>query len=97
MSKSNQSPFKASASQQVGKSTYVYGSVNGLTGWVSKYYLNDIQNKSDTTNVLNVSQLNNTLGQVAKNSGAYTTVYDSSGKINPSINGNTYRVTKKRH
>ena len=96
VSKSNQSPFKASASQQVGKSTYVYGSVNGLTGWVSKYYLNDIQNKADTTNVLNVSQLNNTLGQVAKkNSGAYTTVYDSSGKINPSINGNTYRVTKK--
>ena len=66
VSKSNQSPFKASASQQVGKSTYVYGSVNGLTGWVSKYYLNDIQNKADTTNVLNVSQLNNTLGQVAK-------------------------------
>ena len=96
VSKSNQSPFKASTSQQVGKSTYVYGSVNGLTGWVSKYYLNDIQNKADTTNVLNVSQLNNTLGQVAKkNSGAYTTVYDSSGKINPSINGNTYRVTKK--
>ncbi|WP_145367997.1 hypothetical protein, partial [Staphylococcus aureus] len=29
VSKSNQSPFKASASQQVGKSTYVYGSVNG--------------------------------------------------------------------
>ena len=96
VSKSNQSPFKASASQQVGKSTYVYGSVNGLTGWVSKYYLNDIQNKADTTNILNVSQLNNTLGQVAKkNNGAYTTVYDSSGKINPSINGNTYRVTKK--
>ena len=96
VSKSNQSPFKASASQQVGKSTYVYGSVNGLTGWVSKYYLNDVQNKADTTNILNVSQLNNTLGQVAKkNNGAYTTVYDSSGKINPSINGNTYRVTKK--
>lgn len=96
VSKSNQSPFKASASQQVGKSTYVYGSVNGLTGWVSKYYLNNIQNKADTANVLNISQLNNTLGQVAKrNNGAYTTVYDSSGKINPSINGNTYRVTKK--
>ena len=79
VSKSNQSPFKASASQQVGKSTYVYGSVNGLTGWVSKYYLNDVQNKADTTNILNVSQLNNTLGQVAKkNNGAYTTVYDLS-------------------
>ncbi|MEJ7514621.1 hypothetical protein WL554_12605, partial [Staphylococcus lugdunensis] len=31
--------FKATKQQQIDKATYLYGTVNGKSGWVSKYYL----------------------------------------------------------
>ncbi|TGA79677.1 mannosyl-glycoprotein endo-beta-N-acetylglucosamidase [Staphylococcus croceilyticus] len=94
VSKSNTEPFKATKSQQVGTATYLYGSVNGQNGWISKYYLRPYS--APKTNVLKVSDLKNTLGQVSTNSkGAYTTVYDKTAKANPELNDNTYRITKK--
>ena len=31
--------FKATKQQQIDKATYLYGTVNGKSGWISKYYL----------------------------------------------------------
>ncbi|PNZ33600.1 autolysin [Staphylococcus petrasii] len=94
VSKSNTAPFKATKSQQVGTATYLYGSVNGQNGWVSQYYLSPYS--APKANVMKVSDLKNTLGQVStKSKGAYTTVYDKAAKANPELNGNTYRITKK--
>ena len=83
VSKSNTAPFKATKSQQVGKATYLYGSLNGKNGWVSQAFLSNITKPSSGSktptvdNTLKVSNLKNTLGQVStKNKGTYTTVYD---------------------
>lgn len=102
VSKSNTAPFKATKSQQVGKATYVYGSLNGKNGWVSQAFLTKLSNSSSGTktptvdNTLKVSNLKNTLGQVStKNKGTYTTVYDKNIKANTSIGGKTYSITKK--
>ncbi|WP_154837953.1 GW dipeptide domain-containing protein [Staphylococcus sp. Marseille-Q1834] len=93
ISKSNTAPFKATKSQQVGTATYLYGSVNGQNGWISQYYLSPL---TSNDNVMKVSELQNTLGQVSSNSkGVYSTVYDTVAKTNPELNGNTYRITKK--
>ena len=100
VSKSNKSPFKATKSQQVGKATYLYGSVNGTNGWVSKAYLSDLTKAATSTpkaeNIFSVANVKNTLGQVsAKNKGTYTTVYDKTAKPNASIGGKTYSISKK--
>lgn len=93
ISKSNTAPFKAIKSQQVGTATYLYGSVNGQNGWVSQSYLSPLATNNNTSKV---SELKNTLGQVSVNSkGAYTTIYDKTAKANPTLNGSTYRITKK--
>ena len=38
--KGNQT-FKATKQQQIDKATYLYGTVNGISGWISKYYLTE--------------------------------------------------------
>ncbi|MEJ7242988.1 hypothetical protein WL475_13340, partial [Staphylococcus caprae] len=39
VSGSGNQTFKATKLQQIDKATYLYGTVNGKSGWVSKYYL----------------------------------------------------------
>ncbi|MGV3096178.1 MULTISPECIES: GW dipeptide domain-containing protein [Staphylococcus] len=102
VSKSNTAPFKATKSQQVGQSTYLFGSLNGKNGWVSKAFLTDITKPTSGSktpavdNTLKVSNLKNTLGQVStKNKGSYTTVYDKNAKANATLGGKTYNITKK--
>lgn len=38
VSKSNTAPFKATKSQQVGKATYLYGSLNGKMDGLAKHF-----------------------------------------------------------
>ncbi len=93
--KGNQT-FKATKQQQIDKSTYLYGTVNGLTGWISKAYLTTPTNttkpatkpttKPTTTNNKLTVAANNGVAQInSKNSGLYTTVYDKSGKTTKEV------------
>ncbi|ANQ63840.1 GW dipeptide domain-containing protein [Staphylococcus equorum] len=91
--------FKATKQQQIGKTNYVYGSVNDLSGWVS---LSKLSSPSSTvapptnTGQLSVTNLTNQQGTVAKtNNGVYTSVYDKQGVQKPYVNGNTYKLSKK--
>ncbi|MFQ3845250.1 GW dipeptide domain-containing protein [Staphylococcus pseudoxylosus] len=92
--------FKATKQQQIGKSNYIYGTVNNLSGWVSLSKLSSTSNTatSPTTNSgkLTVNTLTNQQGTVAKNNhGVYTTVYDKQGVQKPYVNGQTYKLSKK--
>lgn len=68
VSGSGNQTFKASKQQQIDKSIYLYGSVNGKSGWVSKAYLVDTAKPTPaptpkpstptTNNKLTVSALN---------------------------------------
>ncbi|WP_440862420.1 glucosaminidase domain-containing protein [Staphylococcus shinii] len=92
--------FKATKQQQIGKTNYVYGTVNNLSGWVSLSKLSSTSNTatSPTTNSgkLTVSTLTNQQGTVAKNNhGVYTTVYDKQGVQKSYVNGKTYKLSKK--
>ncbi|WP_409328035.1 GW dipeptide domain-containing protein [Staphylococcus pseudoxylosus] len=92
--------FKATKQQQIGKTNYIYGTVNNLSGWVSLSKLSSTSNTatSPTTNSgkLTVNTLTNQQGTVAKNNhGVYTTVYDKQGVQKPYVNGQTYKLSKK--
>ena len=39
VSGSGNQTFKATKQQQIDKAIYLYGTVNGKSGWISKYYL----------------------------------------------------------
>ena len=41
--------FKATKQQQIDKATYLYGTVNGKSGWISKYYLTTASKPSNPT------------------------------------------------
>ena len=93
--KGNQT-FKATKQQQIDKATYLYGTVNGLTGWISKAYLatpttttkpvTKPTTKPSTTNSKLTVAANNGVAQInSKNSGLYTTVYDKSGKTTKEV------------
>ena len=50
VSGSGNQTFKATKQQQIDKATYLYGTVNGKSGWVSKYYLTaPTQSKVETS------------------------------------------------
>src|SRR5699024_3638533 len=92
--------FKAIKQQQIGKTNYVYGTVNNLFGRVSVSKLSSTNNTatSRTTNTaqLTVNTLTNKQGTVAKsNHGVYTSVYDKQGVQKSYVNGNTYKLSKK--
>ncbi|RIM77391.1 autolysin [Staphylococcus xylosus] len=92
--------FKATKQQQIGKTNYIYGTVNNQSGWVSLSKLSSTSNTatSPTTNrgKLTVDTLTNQQGTVAKNNhGVYTTVYDKQGVQKPYVNGQTYKLSKK--
>ena len=96
--------FKASKQQQIDKSIYLYGSVNGKSGWVSKAYLVDIAKPTPaptpkpttptTNNKLTVSALNGVAQINSKNNGLFTTVYDKTGKPTKEVQ-KTFAVTKE--
>lgn len=90
--------FKATKQQQIDKATYLYGTVNGKSGWISKYYLTTASKPSNPTKPSTNNQLtvtnNSGVAQInAKNSGLYTTVYDTKGKTTNQIQ-RTLSVTK---
>ncbi|MDW4266976.1 GW dipeptide domain-containing protein [Staphylococcus saprophyticus] len=91
--------FKATKQQQIGKTNYIYGTVNNLTGWVSLSKLTappTTASKPSTTAKLVVSNLTNQQGTVAKsNHGVYTSVYDKQGVQKSYVNGQTYKLSKK--
>ncbi|HCX1922774.1 TPA: hypothetical protein OY468_003017, partial [Staphylococcus aureus] len=86
------------------KSIYLYGSVNGKSGWVSKAYLVDTAKPTPTptpkpstpttNNKLTVSSLNGVAQINAKNNGLFTTVYDKTGKPTKEVQ-KTFAVTKE--
>ncbi|MBF2752516.1 MULTISPECIES: GW dipeptide domain-containing protein [Staphylococcus] len=91
--------FKATKQQQIGKTNYIYGTVNNLIGWVSLSKLTappTTPSKPSTTAKLVVSNLTNQQGTVAKsNHGVYTSVYDKQGVQKSYVNGQTYKLSKK--
>ncbi|HDE3972219.1 TPA: glucosaminidase domain-containing protein [Staphylococcus aureus] len=104
VSGSGNQTFKASKQQQIDKSIYLYGSVNGKSGWVSKAYLVDTAKPTPaptpkpstptTNNKLTVSALNGVAQINAKNNGLFTTVYDKTGKPTKEVQ-KTFAVTKE--
>jgi bifunctional autolysin len=71
------------------------GSTSGNTGGSTKPS-GGSTGTTTPTGKLTVSNLTNTQGTVkTTNSGLYTSVYDTTGKKNSTINGKTYQLTKK--
>ncbi|MGY3481296.1 glucosaminidase domain-containing protein [Staphylococcus cohnii] len=99
VSGSSSQTFKASKQQQIGKTNYVYGTVNNLSGWVSLSKLTSTTKTATsptTNNHLTVNTLTNQQGTVAKtNHGVYTSVYDKKGIQKSYVNGKTYKLSKK--
>ncbi|MFH4935828.1 GW dipeptide domain-containing protein [Staphylococcus cohnii] len=99
VSGSSSQTFKASKQQQIGKTNYVYGTVNNLSGWVSLSKLTSTSKTATsptTNNHLTVNTLTNQQGTVAKtNHGVYTSVYDKKGIQKSYVNGKTYKLSKK--
>ncbi|RIN32597.1 autolysin [Staphylococcus succinus] len=89
--------FKATKQQQIGKTNYIYGTVNKLAGWVSLSKLEDSNTTPPTdTDKLTVTNLTNQQGTVAQsNHGVYTSVYDKQGVQKSYVNGKTYKLSKK--
>ncbi|MEJ7219754.1 glucosaminidase domain-containing protein [Staphylococcus gallinarum] len=90
--------FKATKQQQIGKTNYLYGTVNKVSGWVSlsKLTSNSTTTPSTDTNKLVVTNLTNQQGTVNKtNSGVYTSVYDKQGVQKSYVNGKTFKLSKK--
>ena len=89
--------FKATKQQQIGKTNYLYGTVNKVSGWVSlsKLTSNSTTTPSTDTNKLVVTNLTNQQGTVNKtNSGVYTSVYDKQGVQKSYVNGKTFKLSK---
>ncbi|PTF05478.1 autolysin, partial [Staphylococcus cohnii] len=99
VSGSSSQTFKASKQQQIGKTNYVYGTVNNLSGWVSLSKLTSTSKTATsptTNNHLTVNTLTSQQGTVAKtNHGVYTSVYDKKGIQKSYVNGKTYKLSKK--
>lgn len=90
--------FKTTKQQQIGKTNYLYGTVNKVSGWVSlsKLTSNSTTTPSTDTNKLVVTNLTNQQGTVNKtNSGVYTSVYDKQGVQKSYVNGKTFKLSKK--
>ena len=104
VSGSGNQTFKATKQQQIDKAIYLYGTVNGKSGWINKYYLttpsssNTKPSKPSTDNSSSNNKLtvsaNSGVAQIkAKNNGVYTTVYDKKGKTTDQVQ-RTLSVTK---
>lgn len=85
--------FKASKSQKVGSTNWLYGTVNNLTGWINSG--NTIQTSTSTTtsqlkvtNDTGVGRINST------NDGLYASVYDKTSKTT-NLTDQTLSTSKK--
>ena len=68
--------LKATKQQQIDKATYLYGTVNGKSGWISKYYLTSASKPSNPTKPSTNNQLtvtnNSGVAQINAKIVAYT-------------------------
>ena len=103
VSGSGNQTFKATKQQQIDKAIYLYGTVNGKSGWISKYYLttpsssNTKPSKPSTDNSSSNNKLtvsaNSGVAQIkAKNNGVYNCLRQK-GKTTDQVQ-RTLSVTK---
>ncbi|MDU3185383.1 MAG: N-acetylglucosaminidase, partial [Staphylococcus epidermidis] len=97
--------FKATKQQQIDKATYLYGTVNGKSGWISKYYLTtpskvqtlSTQSTPAPKQVQSSTQTVNQIAQVkANNSGIRASVYDKTAKSGTKYANRTFLINKQR-
>ena len=97
--------FKATKLQQIDKATYLYGTVNGKSGWISKYYLTapskvqalSTQSTPAPKQVKPSTQTVNQIAQVkANNSGIRASVYDKTAKSGTKYANRTFLINKQR-
>ena len=97
--------FKATKQQQIDKATYLYGTVNGKSGWISKYYLTapskvqalSTQSTPAPKQVKPSTQTVNQIAQVkANNSGIRASVYDKTAKSGTKYANRTFLINKQR-
>ncbi|SGX71973.1 autolysin [Staphylococcus argenteus] len=104
--------FKASKQQQIDKSIYLYGSVNGKSGWVSKAYLavpaapkKAVAQPKTAVKAYSVvkpqaTQTTQTVSKIAQvkanNTGIRASVYEKTAKSGAKYADRTFYVTKQR-
>lgn len=101
--------FKATKQQQIDKSIYLYGTVNGKSGWVSKTYLVDTAKPKKAVAqpktavkayAVTKPQTTQTVSKIAQvkpnNSGIRASVYEKTAKNGAKYADRTFYVTKER-
>ncbi|HEG7283112.1 TPA: glucosaminidase domain-containing protein [Staphylococcus aureus] len=109
VSGSGNQTFKASKQQQIDKSIYLYGSVNGKSGWVSKAYLAEpvapkkaVAQPKTAVKAYAVTkpQTTQTVSKIAQvkpnNTGIRASVYEKTAKNGAKYADRTFYVTKER-
>ncbi|UXV52086.1 glucosaminidase domain-containing protein [Staphylococcus aureus] len=109
VSGSGNQTFKASKQQQIDKSIYLYGSVNGKSGWVSKAYLavpaapkKAVAQPKTAVKAYAVTkpQTTQTVSKIAQvkpnNTGIRASVYEKTAKNGAKYADRTFYVTKER-
>ncbi|HDP2477046.1 TPA: glucosaminidase domain-containing protein [Staphylococcus aureus] len=109
VSGSGNQTFKASKQQQIDKSIYLYGSVNGKSGWVSKAYLavpaapkKAVAQPKTAVKAYTVTkpQTTQTVSKIAQvkpnNTGIRASVYEKTAKNGAKYADRTFYVTKER-
>ncbi|HDI7292050.1 TPA: glucosaminidase domain-containing protein [Staphylococcus aureus] len=109
VSGSGNQTFKASKQQQIDKSIYLYGSVNGKSGWVSKAYLavpaapkKAVAQPKTAVKAYAVTkpQTTQTVSKIAQvkpnNTGIRASVYEKTAKSGAKYADRTFYVTKER-
>ncbi|HDP2999114.1 TPA: glucosaminidase domain-containing protein [Staphylococcus aureus] len=109
VSGSGNQTFKASKQQQIDKSIYLYGSVNGKSGWISKAYLavpaapkKAVAQPKTAVKAYAVTkpQTTQTVSKIAQvkpnNTGIRASVYEKTAKSGAKYADRTFYVTKER-
>lgn len=109
VSGSGNQTFKASKQQQIDKSIYLYGSVNGKSGWISKAYLavpaapkKVVAQPKTAVKAYAVTkpQTTQTVSKIAQvkpnNTGIRASVYEKTAKNGAKYADRTFYVTKER-
>ncbi|HDF5235503.1 TPA: glucosaminidase domain-containing protein [Staphylococcus aureus] len=109
VSGSGNQTFKASKQQQIDKSIYLYGSVNGKSGWISKAYLavpaapkKAVAQPKTAVKAYAVTkpQTTQTVSKIAQvkpnNTGIRASVYEKTAKNGAKYADRTFYVTKER-
>ncbi|HCU7775331.1 TPA: glucosaminidase domain-containing protein [Staphylococcus aureus] len=109
VSGSGNQTFKASKQQQIDKSIYLYGTVNGKSGWISKAYLavpaapkKAVAQPKTAVKAYAVTkpQTTQTVSKIAQvkpnNTGIRASVYEKTAKSGAKYADRTFYVTKER-